>query len=139
MPHSTSSDRVCNPRAMMTCHARHRFTVLAFQRQLWDAMPDIVHLCVQSKGYDDKPHLTSFNHVCCPRVMMACHARCRRTVFPVQGLPWYATPNFIRPCVLCKGDDSMPCPLLSDHVYWSRAMMECHARHLSFVCAVQEG
>ena len=115
MPHAMSSGHVCNPRAMIKCHARHRLTVPTFRRRRWDATPDIFHLCVISKGYD--PRLTSFNHVCCPSAMMLFHAQCRPTVFPVQGLLWHATPHFVQPCVLSKGDDSKPRPTLSDHVY----------------------
>ena len=51
--------------------------------------------CVSySKGDDCKPRPTSFNRLCCPKVMMACHTRrCRM-------------------CVLSKGGDVMPRPTL---------------------------
>ena len=45
---------------------------------------------VLPNGEDTMPHLTSFDLVCCPKVVMPCHTR------------------HCRPCVLSKGGDDMP-------------------------------
>uniref|UniRef100_A0A494G8N6 Uncharacterized protein n=1 Tax=Solanum lycopersicum TaxID=4081 RepID=A0A494G8N6_SOLLC len=50
----------------MACYARCHSTVCAIQ------------------GCDGMPRLTSFDRVCCPRAMMACHARRRLTVCTAQ-------------------------------------------------------
>ena len=65
------------------------------------------------------PRLTSFDHVCFPKVEMSCHAR------------------RCRPCVLSKGGDVKPRPKSFDIVCHLRAMIECHARRCSTVCAVK--
>ena len=41
--------------------------------------------------------------------------------------------------LLLKGDDGTPHLTWYDHVYFPRAMMECHTRHRWFICVVQEG
>ena len=74
---------------------------------------------------------------------MACHAKHhyakhRPTVCIVERLRMHATPNFVLPCVLPKGDDGMLWSTLFDHVLYPRAMMESLAQHRSFVCVVQE-
>ena len=53
--------------------------------------------------------LMSFDHVCCLKAVMTCHAQCRSTVRVVQGRLFHATPDIVLPCVLSKGDDVMPC------------------------------
>ena len=45
---------------------------------------------VLPNGDDIMPHPTSFNRVCCPKMVMSCHTR------------------HCRPCVLSKGGDDMP-------------------------------
>ena len=87
----TSSDRVCSQRAVMSCHARCRSTVCAIQRRGCHATPDVVRLCVLSKGGDVMPRLTSLDRVffkggdgmprltssdraCGARAVMVCHA-----------------------------------------------------------------
>ena len=99
-------------------------------------MSEVDLLWVLSKVYDDFQRLTSFDRVCCPRAMLACHARHRSTLCGVQGLRRHATPDVFLLFVLSKGDDCMPRPTLSDYVYTPRAKMECHARHRSFLCVV---
>ena len=69
----------------------------------------------------------SFDRVCCPKAVMACHARCRSIVFAVQGLLWHALPDVVRSCVLPKGDDGMPSPASFDRVCCTKAVMSCHA------------
>ena len=56
IPRPTSFDRVCCPKAVMSCHARRILTVCASQRK------------------DGMPRSTSFDRVCCPKTVMACHA-----------------------------------------------------------------
>ena len=85
MPRPTSFDHVCWPRAVMSCHARRRLTVNAAQRRWWHATSDVVQPCVLSKGGDVMPRPTSSNCMCCPRAVMACHARCHPTMCAVQG------------------------------------------------------
>ena len=84
MPRPTSSDRACSPRVVMSCHARRHSTVCAVQRRRWHAMPDVVRPCLPSKGYDGMPRSTSFDRLCCPKAMMACHARRSSTVCAAQ-------------------------------------------------------
>ncbi len=85
MPHLTSSNRVHCQSFMMACQDRCPPTVCTFQWQLWDATPNIVRLCVQSKGYKVFPHMTLSDFLSCPRVKMAYRARCFLTVFVVEG------------------------------------------------------
>ena len=80
---------------------------------------------------------TSFDHVCCLNAMMACHARRSPTVCAAQGRCVYATPNVVRPCVLPKGGEVMPCLTSFDRVCCPRAVMSCHARRSLTVCVVQ--
>ena len=103
MPRPTTADRLCCQRAKMACHARRRSTVCAAKRRRWHATPDAVRPCVLPKG-DDGMH---------------------------------ATPDVVRPCVLPKGDDGMPRPTSLDRVCCPKAMMACHARRRSTVCAAQ--
>uniref|UniRef100_A0A494GA82 Uncharacterized protein n=1 Tax=Solanum lycopersicum TaxID=4081 RepID=A0A494GA82_SOLLC len=96
VPWPTSFDLLCCPRAVISCQARHRLTVCAFQARLCHATPDVIRPCVLSKGGGDgMPRPTSFDRVChqwammaydarrrltmsaTPRAVMACHARCR--------------------------------------------------------------
>ena len=57
MPHQTSFDRLCCPKAVMA------------------VTPDVVKPCVQSKGFDVMPRPASIDRVCCPREVMSCHVR----------------------------------------------------------------
>ena len=86
--------------------------------------------CVQARP-------TTADRLCCPRAMMACHARRRPTVYAVKGRRWHATPDVVRPFVLPKGDDGMPRPTSLERVCCPKAMMTCHARRRSTVCAAQ--
>ena len=46
-------------------------------------------------------------------------------------------PDVVRPCVLSKDSDGMPCPMSLDRVCCLQAMIACHARRCSTVCVVQ--
>ena len=81
------------------------------------------------------PRPTSSDYMCCPRVVMACHAR------------------RFRPCVMSKGGDDRPRPTLADRLCRRKAMIElptssfrvccpkalmaCHAIHRSTAFPVQ--
>ena len=65
------------------------------------------------------PRSTSFDRVCCLKVMFACHV------------------GVVRPFVLPKGDDDMLRPTSFDRVCCPNAMMVFHARRCSTVCTVQ--
>ena len=106
IPCSMSSDLLCCPKALMTCHDR------------------VVRLCELSKGYVVMQQSVLSGRVGCPRDIMACHARRRLSVNAIQRLRRHSMPDFVRLCVLSKGDDGMPRSMLSDHVYYPRAMME---------------
>ena len=101
-----------SPKAMMACHAQRHSTVCAAQRRCWHATPNFVGPCLLSKGDDGMPHPTSFDRVCCPKAVMSCHARRSPTVCAAQGQWCHAMPDVLRPCVLSKGGDVMPCPTL---------------------------
>ena len=91
MPRPMSFDRVCCPRAVMSCHGRRCRpcvlskggdvmprpmlpTVCVVQRERCHATPDVFQPCVHSKEGDVKPNPTSLDSVCFPKVVMACHA-----------------------------------------------------------------
>ena len=65
MPHTTSSDRVCFPRAMMAFNARHRQTVYAAQGQRLHAKLDMVRSCVLARDHAGVPRLTLSDRVFC--------------------------------------------------------------------------
>ena len=90
-------------------------------------MPYIVRPYVLSQSYDGMSRPTSFDRVCCPKAMMACHARCRSIVYVVQRRGWHVTPDVVRPFVLPKGDYGMLCPTSFDRVCCPKVMMACHA------------
>ena len=64
---------------------------------------------VLPKGDAGMRRPTSFDRVCCPKAMMACHAR-RSS-----------------PCVLPKGDNGMPRSTSFDRVCCTKAVMSFHA------------
>ena len=107
---------------MIECLTQHRLFVCAVKVWLWYGTFIVDWLCVLSKVYDDILSPKSFNHVCWPMDMMACHARRRPTLCDVQELWWHATPNFFQPCVLSKGCEGIPRPILSNCVWFPRAM-----------------
>ena len=80
-------------------------------------MLDVFRPCVLPKGDISMPRPMSFDRVCCPKVMFACHV------------------GVVRPFVLPKEDDGMPRPTSSDHVFCPKAMMACHALHRPTVSA----
>ena len=100
------------------------------------------------------PRPTSSDCMCCPRVVMACHARRFRpcvmskggdvmprpmlpTVCAVLGRLCCATPDAVRLCVFSTSGDVMPRPTLFDRECCPKEMMPCHARRLSTMYAVQ--
>ena len=104
------------------------FDCVCFPKARWHVTPDVVRPCLPSMGYYGMPRQMSFDHVCFPKAIMACHARRRSTVCAVQRRLCHATPDVVRPCVLPKGGDVMPCPMSSDHACCPRAEMSCHAQ-----------
>ena len=84
-------------------------TVCAVQKRLWHATPDVVRPYVLPKGNDGMTRSMSLDRLCCPRAMMAYHAR-----------RW-------PPSVLSKGDDGMPRPTSSDRLCSPKAMIAYHA------------
>ena len=80
------------------------------------------------------PRPTSFDHVCHPRAMIACHARCRLTVCASERRLWHAMPDVVRSCVLPKGGDFMTLPTSIDRVYHPKAVMSCTPDVADRVC-----
>ena len=120
MPRLTSFDRVCCPRAFMSCHARR------------------CRPCVLSQGGDVMPRLTLSDRACSPRAVISCHARCHSTECAVQG-PWFhATPDVIRLSVLSIDGDGMSRLTSSDRVCFLRTVMACHARRCP-PCVLSKG
>ena len=136
IPRQMSSSYVCFPKEMMACHDRHHLSMYAVQGWWWYATYEVDRQCVLSKVYDYMSR-QMFNCEWCLRSMIACHAEHCPTVCIVERLRRHATPIFVLPCVLRKGDDVLLCLTLFDHVYFPRAMMESLARHRSLVCVVQ--
>ncbi|TMW89156.1 hypothetical protein EJD97_017590, partial [Solanum chilense] len=87
------------------------------------ATPDVLRPCVLAKGNVVMPSLTKSYCVCCPRVMMAYHARHRPTLCAIQGPRWHVTTDIVRPRVLPYGDDGMPRQMSYDRVCFTRAMI----------------
>ena len=127
MPRPTSYERACSQRAVMSCHARRRLTICASQGRCWHATTDIIRSCVLPNGDDGIQLPTSFDGVCFPKVMMACHARSRSIVCAIQRQRCHVTSDVVPPCVVPKGDDGMPHPTLFDCVCCRKAVMSCHA------------
>ena len=65
------------------------------------------------------PRSTSFDRVCCLKVMFACHV------------------GVVRPFVLPKEDDGMPRPTSFDRVCYPKAALAYHTRCHSIVFVVQ--
>ena len=133
----TSSNCVCSPSAKMACHALCHLTVCVVQGLLCHSTPDVVRPCVKSKGNDGIPCSKFFNCVCFLNAMMECQAGRYSTVLAFQGRRCHATPDVVRSCLLSKGVDVMPRPTSFDHVCCPKAMIACHARRSSTVCAAQ--
>ena len=118
MPRPTSFDRVCCPKAAMSCHARR------------------CRPCVQSKGDNVMPRPTLMAVVLSkggdvmPRSTLT-------TMCVVQGQWYHATLDVVRSCVLPKGDDGMPRASSFDCVCCPMAMMAYHARRRPTVSAAQ--
>ena len=61
----------------------------------------------------------------------------RLTVCAGQRPLWHATPDIIRPGVIAKVHEGMPCEMLSDHVCCTIAMKDCHVQRHYTMCATQ--
>ena len=81
----TSSGHLRCPMPMRSYHARHHQTMCAIQRRLSHAKFNMVRPCLYFKGDDGLPCLPPSDCVCCPRAMMACHARRFLTLCASQG------------------------------------------------------
>ena len=108
---------------MIARNARRHLTVCAAQGKLWLVMPHIVRLSVLPKGDDGIPCSMSSDRVCCPRAIMACHARCRLNIYATQGTCRHAQIDVVPPYVKCKSDDGMLCPTSYDCMCYPRDMM----------------
>ena len=73
MPRPTSSDCVCCPKAVMSCHAQHCHRE-SFPQAVMLCYARRYRPCVLSKGGDIMPRLTSSNRACSPRAVISCHA-----------------------------------------------------------------
>ena len=69
-------------------------------------MPDVVRLCLLTKGDDGMSRLTSFD-LCCPSTMMAYHAPHRSTENIAQDSRELVTLDVIRSCIFTYNDDNM--------------------------------
>ena len=74
MPRPTSFDRVCYQKAMMHSTPDVVRPCLPFKGYDGISTPDFVRPCVLPKGDDGIPRPMSFDHVCCPKEVMSCHA-----------------------------------------------------------------
>ena len=84
MPHPTSFNRVCCPRAVM--HAMPDIADrVCCPREVMSCHAQCYQPYVLSKGGDVMPRQTSFDLLCSPRAVMSCHARRCLTVCAVQG------------------------------------------------------
>ena len=118
MSHPTLSDRLCSPWEKMACLARHR-PIVCNPGPCRLATFYVVRKYVLFKRDDNMPHPSSFDRVCCPCVMMACHVRRRSN------------------CMLSKGNDGMPCTISSVIECFPQTMMECHTEHCPIVYVLQ--
>ena len=75
IPRPTSSDRMYCPKEMMACQAQHFQTVYPTQSPCIHATPNVIRLCVQSKGDDEMSRPTSSDCVCCLMAIMAFNDR----------------------------------------------------------------
>ncbi|TMW80672.1 hypothetical protein EJD97_016943 [Solanum chilense] len=142
----------------MECHARHHPTVCAAKGPCWHVTPNVVRLCLLSKGNDSMKYPTSFDRVCCTRVIMACHVDVVPPCELLKGDDRIVIHNVIQPCVQSKGNDYMPRPTSSNRVCFPRAkldvmadviqpcsdrswclsaIMACYARRRSTICTIQ--
>ena len=75
IPRPTSSDSMYCPKEMMACQAQHFQTVYPTQSPCIHATPNVIRLCVQSKGDDEMSRPTSSDCVCCLMAIMAFNDR----------------------------------------------------------------
>lgn len=106
--------------AMMTCHSWRCSTVFML-----------------SKVHDGMTRLITSDRVCCPWVIMACHARRHPIVCPIKGAWWYSTPNIVQKYVLPNEDNVMPRATYYDQVCCLKAMWACNAQLHPILCVVQ--
>ena len=83
MPRSTSFDHVLSKGDDGMPHLT-LFDRVSYQKAMMHATPDVVRPCLPFKGYDGMPHPMPSDCLCCPKVMIACHARRRSTVCAFQ-------------------------------------------------------
>ena len=65
------------------------------------------------------PRPSSFDRVCCPSAMIACHAQLRPTVCAVQGLQWNSASDVVLQYI------------------FSKVKIACHARRLLTMYAIK--
>ena len=153
LPSPITSNRVCSPRELITCHPRRRLIVYvvqgwrwmpcstmfdyvyAFRGRWWCVMPDIVWTCVIHNGHNGMPRLTSFHSVCYQRAVMECYTQCHLTTCFAKWRWWHATHDVIQPFVLPKGNVDIPRSTSTDSIYYQREMITCHARRRPIVYA----
>ena len=127
------ADRVCSPRAVMSCHARRcRLFVLSEGGDVTTSSyrvrcPRAVISC----------HADVADRVCCPRAVMSCHTRRCRTCLLSKGGDITPHPTSSDCAVQSKGGDVIPRLMLFDRLCCPKAMMACHTRRHSTVCAAQ--
>ena len=122
----TLSDRVCSPRAKITCHVRLLYMLskgndgmprptffdpkYVIQGRLWHVTHDVFRSCVLTKGESKMSRLTLSDHECCLMEIMAFHARRHPNVCAAQEPCGHAMHDVVHLCVL------------------DTAMITCHAR-----------
>ena len=82
---------------------------------------EVVRLCVLPKGDYIISFLTSSNRVFYPWAMITFHDH---VCFP-RAMNAF-TPDVVRLCVLYKGHDCMPHPMIYHHVCYPNLKMACH-------------
>ena len=128
MPRPMSSDRVCCPRAMISCHNWRCMIVSAVQGRDGISTVEIIWPCVLTMVDDGMARLTSSDRllylraminatpdvvrpcVCCTIARMAYHGWIHPTMCSFQGRWWHTTPDVVLSYMLSKGDDVMPRP-----------------------------
>ena len=137
MPRPMSSDRVCCPRAMISCHNWRSMIVSTVQGRDGIAMVDIIWPCLLTMGDDGMARPTSFDRLCYLREMIYSTSDVVRPCVCCTIARMATMAEFIRPCVHSKGDDGMPRPMLFYRICYPRAVMSFHARRSTIICSVQ--
>lgn len=84
------------------------------------------------------PRRSSSDNICCLREMIACYTRYFSIVCAAKWSLWHATPDVVGQCMLSKGDDDIPPPMLFDNMCFARDMISCHTQCSPIMCDVQE-